>query len=184
METVIHFRRGYLARDRAENIFRLSGLRRNCPPKAHCPLPMATGIPPSTGSHKSRYTKRANGRYHNDPIKDKVYPFYMNLCYRTYRTPISSRLGQRSRMRRKSDHPQSFLRLSADPERRRMGFPLIQLMGKRGSIGTRTVTTGHQDDKNKDGIRNSHTAHASDDLPRRKTQRENTGFRYWRRPML
>ena len=24
---------------------------------------------PSTGSHKSRYTKRANSRYHNDPIK-------------------------------------------------------------------------------------------------------------------
>ena len=67
---VIHFRCGYLARDRAENIFRLSGLRLELPlRKRIVRYPWRREYDPSTGSHKSRYTKRANGRYHNDPIK-------------------------------------------------------------------------------------------------------------------
>ena len=41
----------------------------NCPSESALSVTHGREYDPSTGSHKSRYTKRANGRYHNDPIK-------------------------------------------------------------------------------------------------------------------
>ena len=57
-------------------------------------------------------------------LKDKVYPFYMNLCYRTY-------LGQRSRMRRKKRSPSIVsLPLICRSGKETYGFPTYTAHGQ------------------------------------------------------
>ena len=64
-------------------------------------------------------------------LKDKVYPFYMNLCYRTYPDAISSRLGQRSRMRRKKRSPSIVsLPLICRSGKETYGFPTYTAHGQ------------------------------------------------------
>lgn len=110
----------------------------------------------------------------------------MNLCYRTY--PDADIIETWTEITHEEKKAITLNRFASAYLPIRKGdvwvFPLIRLMGKRGSIGTRTVTTGHQDDKKQGWYPQlPYRPRRSDDLPRRKTKGKHR-FRYWRRPML
>lgn len=82
---VIHFRCGYLARDRAENISAYPVYGLNCPSESALSVTHGDGnMTLQLEVIKVDTRKEQTADITTIRLKDKVYPFYMNLCYRTY----------------------------------------------------------------------------------------------------
>ena len=79
-------------------------------------------------------------------MKDKVYPFYIDVCYKAYQdADVIETWTEISHGEKKAGgtEPVRF-GLPAHPQRKRMALVALWLVGKRRASGTRSARTGHE----------------------------------------
>mgnify|MGYP000316273904 CR=1 FL=1 len=110
-------------------------------------------------------------------LKDKVYPFYMNLCYRTY--PDADIIETWTEITHEEKKAITLNRFaSAHLPIRKGDVWVSHLYGSwanEAQLAQEPLRPGIKMIKNKDGIRNSHTAHAEVMISLDGKPKENTG---------
>ena len=110
-------------------------------------------------------------------LKDKVYPFYMNLCYRTY--PDADIIETWTEITHEEKKAITLNRFaSAYLPIRKGDVRVSHLYGSwanEAQLAQEPLRPGIKMIKNKDGIRNSHTAHAEVMISLDGKPKENTG---------
>ena len=110
-------------------------------------------------------------------LKDKVYPFYMNLCYRTY--PDADIIETWTEITHEEKKAITLNRFASAYLPIRKGDVWVSHLygswANEAQLAQEPLRPGIKMIKNKDGIRNSHTAHAEVMISLDGKPKENTG---------
>ena len=158
----------------------------NCPGESALAVNMPTEHDFADGNRTGKTSKEGNAEITAIELKDKVYPFYVNVYYKAYQDADVIETWTEIRHQEKkpvilNQFASAFLPI------RRGNVWLSHLYGSwanEGRLCQEALEPGMKVIKNKDGVRNSHTSHAEVMFLTGWKTTGKYGLCHWRRPLF